>query len=55
MLNTGADQATLSSLPQFHHAIQLGEFHPVMALVSSLAFCAATLALAAYQLDQTDY
>ena len=55
MLNTGADQATLSSLPQFHHAIQLGEFHPVMALVSSLTFCAATLALAAYQLDQTDY
>jgi ABC-type transport system involved in multi-copper enzyme maturation permease subunit len=55
MLNSSADQATLSSLPEFHHTIELGGFHPELALLSSLAFCVVTLALAAYQLDQTDY
>jgi ABC-type transport system involved in multi-copper enzyme maturation permease subunit len=55
MLHARMDQVTLSSLPQFHHAIELGEFHPALALVSSLAFCVATLALSAYQLAQTDY
>jgi len=55
MLNSGADQVTLSSLPEFHHAIQLGAFHPELAILSSLGFCVVTLALAAYQLDQTDY
>jgi ABC-type transport system involved in multi-copper enzyme maturation permease subunit len=55
MLNSGADQATLSSLPEFHHSIERGAFRPELGLLSSLGFCVATLLLAAYQLDQTDY
>jgi ABC-type transport system involved in multi-copper enzyme maturation permease subunit len=55
MLGTGADQATLSSLPEFDQAIRQGAFYPELVLVSSLLFCAAMLALAAYQLSQTDY
>lgn len=55
VLNTSADQATLSGVPEFHQSIQLGGFHPELALLSSLAFCVVTLALAAYQLHHTDY
>jgi hypothetical protein len=55
MLNTGTDQTTLSSLPEFKFAIQLGAFHPGLALASSLGFCLVALALAAYQLAHTDY
>ncbi len=54
-LGASSDQATLASLPEFHHVIQLGEFHPALALVSSLAFCGVALALAAYQLEHTEY
>jgi ABC-type transport system involved in multi-copper enzyme maturation permease subunit len=55
MLNTSRDQATLSALPEFRHTIEAGAFHPEFVVLSSLAFCVVALALAAYQLDQTDY
>jgi ABC-type transport system involved in multi-copper enzyme maturation permease subunit len=55
MLNTSTDQATLSNLPEFRNSIQLGAFHPGLAIVSSLVFCVVTLALSAYQLATTDY
>jgi pyruvate-formate lyase len=55
MLNTGADQVTLSSLPEFQQMLRLGAFQPELALVSLAAFSVAMLALAGYQLARTDY
>ena len=45
----------LPRLGEFHAAQEKGLFHPILSVVSSLAFAAGTLALAAYQFVTTDY
>lgn len=45
----------LPRLGEFRAAQEKGLFHPVLSVVSSLAFAAGTVALAAYQFVTTDY
>lgn len=54
-LNSQAHMATLSSVPEFATVRGMGEFHPLLSVLSGLVFAVVPLTMAGKRLATTDY